>query len=126
MSKIQEVMAKKMEMQMLGSVQVGQGYVAAKSFEVMKEAASNTGAAGGFMGAAAGLGLGFGAGLPLGQQMAHAVLPAAQATIAANSVPPASADDPLAKLEMLKKLHASGVLTNEEYAAKRATIIEKL
>jgi len=126
MSKIQEVMGKKMEMQMLGSVPVGQGYVAAKSFEVMQAAAKNTGAAGGFMGAAAGMGLGFGAGLPLGQQMAQAVSPAAQSSIAANSVPPTSADDPIAKLEMLKKLHASGVLTNEEYAAKRAAIVDNL
>ena len=41
MSKIQEVMSKKVEMQQLGDTTVGQGYVVAKSYEIMKDAAQN-------------------------------------------------------------------------------------
>ena len=119
MKKIQDVMAKRMELQVLGTVPVGQGYLSAKSFEVMGEAAKNTGAVGGIVGVAAGMGLGLGAALPMGQAMAHSMQP---------GISPASpaADSPLVKLEMLKKLLDAGVLTPEEYAAKRAAIIEQL
>ncbi len=121
MKKIQDVMAKRMELQVLGSMPVGQGYLSAKSFEVMGEAAKNSGAVGGVMGVAAGMGLGLGAGLPMGQAMAQAVQPGIQ--------PPASppaAESPMVKLEMLKKMLDAGLLTAEEYAVKRAAIIDRL
>ena len=121
MKKIQDVMAKRMEMQVLGSVPVGQGYLTAKSFEVMGEAAKNSGAVGGMMGVAAGVGLGLGAGLPMGQQMAQAVQPGIQPPTSASA-----ADSPMAKLETLKKLLDTGLLTAEEYATKRAAIIDRL
>lgn len=124
MNKIQEVMSKKMEMQQLGGTPVGQGYIAAKSFEVMKEAAQNQGAIGGIMGGGIGLGLGIGAGVPMGQQAAQTVQSSMSKTSAPSTVP--SDDDPVAKLAFLKKLFESGVLTQEEYAAKRNAIIEKL
>ena len=78
MAQIQSVMAKKMEMRQLGDVQVGQGYVTAKSLEIMQDAAQNQGGAGAFMGAAAGLGLGAGAGLPLAESMVRSISPALQ------------------------------------------------
>lgn len=124
MKKIQDVMSKKMEMQLLGSVPVGQGYVTAKSFEVMKGAAQNQGAPGALMGAGAGLGLGMGAGVPLGQQVAQVVQPAVSGMNNASAIP--SNEDPVAKLSYLKKLFEDGILTQEEYSAKRTAIIEKL
>jgi Short C-terminal domain len=39
---------------------------------------------------------------------------------AAAAAPPAPADDPNAQLENLAKLHAQGVLTDEEFAAAKA------
>ena len=124
MKKIQEVMAKKMEMQQLGSVTVGQGYLASKSLEIMKEAAQNQGNSGNLMGTGLGLGIGMGAGLPLGQQVAQTVQPVITNMNTATSIP--SDDDPVAKLAYLKKLLETGILTQEEYAAKRTAIIEKL
>lgn len=124
MKKIQEVMAKKMEMQQLGSVNVGTGYITAKSFEVMQDAAKNPGTPGVFMGMGAGIGMGMGAGLPLGQSIAQTVPPAVQEM---NSKSTVSFDsDPLEKLAYLKKLLETGILTQEEYNAKRSAIIEKL
>ena len=76
MKKIQDVMAKKMELQQLGNVQVGTGYLVTKSFDVMQGAVNTPGNAGSFMGAGAGLGLGMGAGFPMGQQIAQAMQPA--------------------------------------------------
>ena len=121
MSKIQDVMSKKMEMQQLGSTPVGQGYVTAKSFEILKDAAQNQSAVGGMMGVGTGLGLGLGAGLPMGQQVAQTVQPANNST---TNVP--KDDDPIAKLAYLKKLLEAGILTQAEYEAKRSIIIETL
>ena len=89
----------------------------------MKEAAQNQSAPGAFLAAGAGLGLGMGAGVPLGQQMAQSIQPGTTLSAGANSSSP---DDPLTKLAYLKKLLEQGILTQEEYNAKRAAIIDKL
>ena len=107
-----------MEMQQLSNVQVGQGYITAKSFEVMQEVAKNNGAAGAVMGAATGLGLGFGAAVPMTQAMANSVQP--------GDAPAAAADSPVARLELLKQMLDKGLLTQEEYDQKRNKIINEL
>ncbi len=121
MAQIQTVMAKKMEMQQLGDVKVGQGYVAAKSLEIMQTAAQNQGGAGAVMGAATGMGLGIGAGLPLANSLAQAVTPAIQAT--QQSTNPES---PANKLLSLKSLLDNGLITQDEYNTKRAEIIASI
>lgn len=118
MAQIQAVMCKRMEMQQLSNVQVGQGYVTAKSFEVMQKAAKNNGAAGAVMGAATGLGLGFGAAVPMTQAMINSVQP--------GIAPTASADSPVARLELLKQMYEKGLVTQEEYEQKRNKIINDL
>lgn len=118
MAQIQAVMGKRMEMQQLSNVQVGQGYVTAKSFEVMQETAKNNGAAGAVMGAATGLGLGFGAAVPMTQAMTNSVQP--------GIAPTASADSPVARLELLKQMYEKGLVTQEEYEQKRNKIINDL
>ena len=115
MQKIQGVMAKKMEMQQLSSVQVGQGYMAAKGFEVMKDVANNSGAVGNMMGLGAGLGLAVNAGMPLASQTAQAVNPSNIQN---------GEQDVLAKLKKLKTLFEEGILTEDEYKAKKAAIID--
>lgn len=117
MKKIQDVMAKKMEMQQLSSVQVGQGYMAAKGFEVMKDAANNNGAVGNMMGLGAGLGLAVNAGMPLASQTAQAVIP---------NNGQSGEQDALAKLKKLKMLFEEGILTEEEYKAKKTAIIDQM
>ena len=124
MAKIQEVMSKRMEMEQLGSVPVGQGYVAARSLDIMQTAAANAGSAGAMMGAATGLGLGFGMGLPVAQQMASTVnAPAAVSPSAPSNNP---SNNPMEKLQLLKQMLESGLLTQAEYEAKRAAIIATL
>jgi len=125
MKAIQEVFAKKMEVQQLSSLQVGAGYAAVKNYEVMQTAAGNTGAAGGMMGTAVGAGLGFGAGLPLGNQMAQSVI---QNSPPPPSAPPAeTAENKIVEsLKTLKSLHEQGILTDEEYNAKKAKILESI
>jgi membrane protease subunit (stomatin/prohibitin family) len=119
MKKIQEVFAKKMEAEQLSKVNIGAGFAAIKNYEVLNTAAGNAGAAGGIMGSAVGMGLGFGAGLPLGNQMAQSVMqnspPIPQPTATATTID--------GKLAALKSLYEQGVLTEEEYNAKRAQIL---
>lgn len=122
MKKIQEVMAKRMEMNVLGSTSVGQGYIAAKSFEIMQDSARNSSVAGGMMAAGAGLGFGIGASIPLAQQMAQ--------NLSIKETPPTSTgaptDDPMARLTKLKSLLDAGVITLDEFATKKAKILELL
>ena len=67
---IQEVLAKKMEIEQIGKAEISQAYTVMRSFDTMETAASNEGGgAGQLMGAGLGFGLGFGAGAPMGQQM---------------------------------------------------------
>ncbi|MCR4574671.1 MAG: SPFH domain-containing protein [Lentisphaeria bacterium] len=121
MTQIQAIMAKKMEMQQLGNVQIGQGYVTAKSLEIMQTAAQNQGGAGAFMGAAAGIGLGMGASFPLANSIAQTVTPAVQAT-QQNTSP----ESPANKLLTLKTLLENRLITQDEYNAKRAEIIASI
>ena len=51
-------------------------------------------------------------------QQAQAAADAATAAVQAQQAAPA--DDPIAKVEQLAKLHAAGALTDEEFAAAKA------
>ena len=105
-------MGTKMEMRQLGGERVGQGYLTAKSFEVMGDAARNQNSAGTIVGAFAGLGMGQGAVLPMGRTMAENVN--------------GGIVDVEARLTKLKSLYEKGLVSKEEYDAKRVSLIEML
>ena len=90
------------------------------------------GAAGGGSGIA-GEAMGLGAGVALGQVLAQNLAQGLQgvAAPAAGAAPvaaaaPMKADDILATLEKLGELKAKGILTDEEFAAKKAELLKKL
>ncbi len=90
---------------------VGLDYASIQQLEAMREAARNEGGA-------AGIGVGLGAGMGLGQSMAQAFhntqpQPVHQAI-----------DDPMAKLEKLKKMVEANLITQEEYTAKKQQILD--
>ncbi|MDF1590669.1 MAG: SPFH domain-containing protein [Desulfobacterales bacterium] len=91
---------------------VGVDYAELMKLEALKEAAKNEGGG-------AGMGVGLGAGLGMGQAMAQSMT---QKTAAA----PASdtGSDPAAKLTQLKKMHEEGLITDEEYTAKKKQILD--
>jgi len=111
MAKIQAVMGTKMEMRQLSDERAGQGYLTAKSFEVMGEAAKNQNSAGAIVGAFAGLGMGQGV-LPMGRSLAENVN---GGTI-----------DVEVRLSRLKSLYDKGLISKEEYNSKRASLIEMI
>jgi len=90
---------------------VGVDYAELMKLEALKEAAKNEGGG-------AGLGVGLGAGLGMGQAMAQSMT---QKTAAAAPDP---GSDPAEKLARLKKMHEQGLITAEEYAAKKKQIID--
>ena len=113
MLKIQEIYAKKAELTALG-----QNYQIVKTFETLERAAGNEGAAGGIFSGGLGLGMGLGGGVTMGQQLAQ--------NMSIPSTPQASSDDPVAKLGKLKSLLDSGLISQDDFNAKKAEILANL
>ena len=85
------------------------------------------GAAGG--GGVVGDAMGLGAGVALGQVMAQQLgqgLQGQNAAAAAAAAAPVKADDVMATLEKLGELKTKGILTQEEFDAKKAELLKKL
>jgi membrane protease subunit (stomatin/prohibitin family) len=119
MRKFQEVLGKRMEIDQLSKAQVGPGYTASRSFDVLEKAAGNeSGAAGGVIAGAMGLGMGISAGVPLGQKVAEAVSSA--------SSPGGGAEEPMAKLQKLKQMLDAGLINQQDFDAKKRQILDAL
>ena len=91
---------------------VGVDYAELLKLEALKEAAKNEGGG-------AGLGVGLGAGLGMGQAMAQSMTQTTKASPA-----PDSGSNPEAKLTQLKKMQEQGLITEEEFAAKKKQILD--
>ena len=111
LKKIQDVFAKTLEAKELSKVNVGGGFSAIKSFEVLNNAAENPGD--GTIGNMLGAGIGLGAGYTLGQQMGK-TLQSRQST---------SSSD---KLRELKKMLDDGLITEDQFNSKRDQIINEM
>lgn len=113
LKRIQDVFAKTLEAKELSKVNVGAGFSAIKSFEVLNNAAENPseGSLGGMLGA----GIGLGAGFPLGQQMG-------QNLTTSQNTKESSTD----KLRELKKMLDENLISEEQYNLKRDKIIEEM
>ncbi len=78
----------------------------------------------------AGDAMGLGAGVALGQVMAQNLAAGLQSSAAANAAPAAAvgvkAEDVMATLEKLGELKSKGILTQEEFDAKKAELLKKL
>lgn len=117
MKKFQEVLGKRMEIEQISQAQVGQAYTVMRTFDTLEKAASNEGgAAGAMLSAGLGAGMGFGAGMQLGQQAGQAMNTQAQPT----------SDDPVARLQKFKQMLDMGVISQEDYEAKKRQILESM
>lgn len=94
----------------------GLNYAGLQQLEAMREAARNEGGG-------AGAGMGLGAGIALGQSLAQGM----QSSFGSQPVSAAPAsDDPMAKLAKLKEILSAGLISEEEYAAKKKAILDAL
>ena len=91
---------------------VGVDYAELMKLEALREAAKNEGGG-------AGIGVGLGAGLGMGQAMAQSMTQ--KTTVAAATD---SGSDSATKLAQLKKMHEQGLITDDEYAAKKKQILD--
>jgi membrane protease subunit (stomatin/prohibitin family) len=73
-----------------------------------------------------GLGAGMGMGQVMGQAMASAMQPAAGTPMAAPIAAAVSADEIVATLEKLHGLVEKGILSKEEFEAKKVELLKKL
>ena len=91
---------------------VGVDYAELMKLEALREAAKNEGGG-------AGIGVGLGAGLGMGQAMAQSMTQKTTAAAATDS-----GSDSATKLAQLKKMHEQGLITDDEYAAKKKQILD--
>jgi membrane protease subunit (stomatin/prohibitin family) len=116
---LQKILDQKIGMGMIGQ-NMGQfmQYQTAQSIPTL---AQGVGQGGGVAGDAMGMGAGIAMGQVLAQQMSQGLNPAVAAQSAKQS-----SDDVMAMLEKLGDLKAKGILTEEEFAAKKAELLKKL
>jgi membrane protease subunit (stomatin/prohibitin family) len=124
---LQKILDQKIGMGMIGqNMSQFMQYQAAQALPKMAEGVGQ-GGGGGVAGDAMGLGAGLAMGQVLAQQL-QAGLGGAAASAPAAAAPTAvqSADEIMALLEKLGDLKAKGILTDEEFAAKKAELLKKL
>ncbi|ODS91701.1 MAG: hypothetical protein ABS45_10000 [Comamonas sp. SCN 65-56] len=127
---LQKVLDQKIGMGMVGN-DMGK-FMQYQTAQAIPEMAKGVGA-GGDGGGLAGAGLGMGAGVAMGQILAQNMQAALQPGVAP-AVPAAAGaaaagvktEDVMALLEKLGELKTKGVLTEEEFAAKKAELLKKL
>jgi membrane protease subunit (stomatin/prohibitin family) len=126
---LQKVLDQKIGMGMVGN-DMGKfmQYQTAQAIPKFAEGAGNGG--GGIAGDAIGLGAGVALGQVLAQNLAQGLSPNAAAQAAATQQQPAvavvSPNDVMTTLEKLGELKTKGILTQEEFDAKKAELLKKL
>jgi len=122
---LQKILDQKIGMGMVGDTAKFMQYQTAQAIPTL---AAGAGSGGGVVGDAVGLG----AGVALGQVMANQLSqglqtrPAAPAEGAAAAPVGVKPDDVMATLEKLADLKAKGIVTQEEFDAKKAELLKKL
>jgi membrane protease subunit (stomatin/prohibitin family) len=117
---LQKILDQKIGMNMIGDMQRYTQFQVANS---IPDAAKNEG---GIAAMGVGLGAGVGFGQVVGQAMASAMQPAAGAAPGAAVHVQVSADDVVATIEKLHGLVEKGILSADEFAAKKAELLKKL
>ena len=115
---LQAMLDKRIGVNMMGGMQA---YTQFQTAEAIPLAAKNEG---GLAGIGAGVGVGFGIGQQIAGTMAQSLNPGAPA--AATTPAPVSPDEVVAPIEKLHGLVEKGILSKEEFEAKKAELLKKL
>jgi membrane protease subunit (stomatin/prohibitin family) len=118
---LQKILDQKIGMGMVGQ-NMGQ-FMQYQTAQAIPKLAEGVGQGGGVAGDAMGLGAGVALGQVLAQQLGQGLGGAAAAAAGAVGIQP---DEIMATLEKLGELKAKGILTDEEFAAKKAELLKKL
>jgi membrane protease subunit (stomatin/prohibitin family) len=117
---LQKILDQKIGMGMVGN-DMGK-FMQYQTAQSLPKFAEGAGSGGGVAGDAMGLGAGVALGQVLAQQLGAGLAGAAPQAAAAGMKP----DEVMATLEKLGELKAKGILTDEEFAAKKAELLKKL
>lgn len=117
--RLKKALADKAELNIMGD-----DYAKKRSFDTMEKAAGNEGMAGGMMGA----GMGFSMGNQMGSMMNNTMNTGQQPNMQQQtpSQQAGGGDDPMAKLQKLKQMMDAGLITEEEYSAKKNDILSNM
>ncbi len=116
LKKFQDILGRKMEIDQISKSQVGQAYTTMRTFDTLEKAASNEGGVtGALLASGLGAGLGLGAGIQAGQKLGEAMNP--QPAVSA-------ANDPVMKLQKLKQMLDGGLITKEDFEAKKKQLLD--
>jgi membrane protease subunit (stomatin/prohibitin family) len=121
---LQKILDQKIGMGMIGQ-NMGQ-FMQYQTAQAIPKFAENAGHGGGIAGDAMGLGAGLALGQTMAQTMQQGLQPPAPAAPAAAPVVALKPDEIMATLEKLADLKAKGILTDEEFAAKKTELLKKL
>ena len=123
MQQFQKIQAQRMQLSVIN--QSGQAYATMRSFDTLEAAAHNpNGNMGQMLGSGLGLGVGLSSGMAVGQQVGNNM----NVTPVQNAypMPPASPDDPMAKLQKLKQLLEMGLISSSDFETKKQEILSSL
>jgi len=124
---LQKILDQKIGMGMVGG-DMGK-FMQYQTAQAIPKFAENSGQGGGIAGDAMGLGAGVALGQVMAQQLGqglHPAAPGAPAAAAGAAAAGVKAEDVMATLEKLGELKAKGILTQEEFDAKKAELLKKL
>ena len=116
--RLKKALADKAEMDILGD-----RYAQKRTFDTMEAAASNEGGSG-TMGAGLGMGMGYTMGNQMGNQMNQAMNPQAQQANMGYQQNPSPQNDVQSKIAKLESLKNDGLLTQEEFEAKKKQLLQ--
>lgn len=119
---LQKILDQKIGMGMVGN-DMGR-FMQYQTAQAIPEMARNAGSGSGIAGEAMGLGAGVALGQVMAQQLGQGLQGAGAAPQA--GAQPVRPEDVMATLEKLGELRAKGILTDEEFAAKKAELLKKL
>jgi membrane protease subunit (stomatin/prohibitin family) len=117
---IQNVQAKKMEMDLLSNQNLSQGYITSKTFETIQKSAENPSGQGSIS-EGLGLGIGLAAGANIAKSLSDSLNP-----INKKETSTEEHDELYYKLNKLKKLYESGLINEKEYNEKKVSLLNQL
>ena len=128
---LQKLLDQKIGMGMIGQHNLS-AFMQYQTAQAIPKLAEGAAQGGGVAGEAVGLGAGLALGQTLAQQLQHGLAAPVAAPVAAPAAAPAvpvtpmSPDEVVATLEKLAGLQAKGILTEEEFRAKKAELLRRL
>jgi membrane protease subunit (stomatin/prohibitin family) len=121
---LQKILDQKIGMGMVGG-DMGK-FMQYQTAQALPKFAEGAGGAGGVVGDAIGLGAGVALGQVMAQQLSQGLHGAAAPAAGTQAAAGVKADDVMATLEKLADLKAKGIVTQEEFDAKKAELLKKL